>query len=98
MEINEVYDDAVELSLFSCKEGLFEIYSTYGIFYGIIYVEAATAYEKRDEIKNELEMEYLKNKRPTSDFISDFVARYNVQLPDDIFFDFNLESFLDKTS
>ena len=95
MEINEVYD-VIELSLFSCIEGPFEIYFSYDNFYGIIYVEAATAHEKRNEIKKELEMEYRKNKQPTSKFINVFAAKYDVQLPDDIYFSFDLESFADK--
>jgi hypothetical protein len=90
MEINEVYDGVVEVSLFSCKEEPYEIYFTYDIFYGIIYAEAATAYAKRNEIKKELEMEYRKNKQPTRDFINDFATKYDVQLPNDIFFNFNL--------
>ena len=97
LEINEVYDDVVELSLFSCKDGPFEIYFSYDYFYGIIYADAAVAQEKRYEIKKELEIEYNKNKKPTSDFINAFAAKYDVQLPNDIFFDFNLERFLDST-
>jgi len=95
MEINEVYGD-IEVSLFSCKEGPFEIYFSYDFFYGIIYVEAAMAHKKRNEIKKVLEKEYRKNKKPTSDFINDFAKKYEVALPNDIFFDFNLEKFLDK--
>ena len=97
LELCEVFDDVVELSLFSCPEGPYEIYFTYDIFYGIVYVEATVAHEKRNEIKKELEMEYCKNKQATSDFINSFAAKYDVQLPNDIFFDFDLESFLDKT-
>ena len=96
LEIDEVYDDVVEVSLFSSEEGPFEIFFSYDFFYGIIYVEATTAHEKRNEIKKELEMEYRKNKQPTDNFISDFAAKYDVKLPSDIFFNFDLESFLDK--
>jgi len=92
MEINEVYD-VVELSLFSCLEGPYEIYFSYDRFYGIIYVDAATAHEKRNEIKKELEAEYSKNKKPTNDFINGFALKYDVQLPNDIFFDFNPEKY-----
>ena len=93
LEVNEVYDDVVEVSLFSCKEGPYEIYFTYDFFYGIVYVEAAIAHEKRNKIKKELEMEYNKNKKPTSDFINNFAAKYDVKLPHDIFFNFDLLSF-----
>jgi len=95
MEVNEVFDDVVEVSLFSCSEGPFEIYFSYGIFYGIIYVEAEAAYEKRDEIKKELESEYRINKEPTGTFINSFVEKHNVDLPNDIFFEFNLGDFTD---
>jgi hypothetical protein len=95
MEIDEVFDDVLELSLFSSTGGLSEIYFNYGHFYGIIYVEAATAHEKRNKIKKELETEYRKNRQATDAFINEFAAKYDVQLPNDIYFDFNLESFLE---
>jgi hypothetical protein len=94
MEVNEVYDDVVEVSLFSCIEGVFEIYFSYDIFYGIIYADAKTAHKKRDEIKKELEMDYRENKQPSSDFINSFAAKHKVQFPNDIIIDFNMENFL----
>jgi len=93
MEIDEMFDDAVEVSLFSCEEGPYEIFFTYDIFHGIIYTDAETAYEKRNEIKEALEVEYRVNKKVTNDFIHAFAKKYDVQLPNDIFFDFNLDSF-----
>lgn len=57
MEINEVYDGKIEVSLFSSKEGLYEIYLSYGVFCGIIYVDAEKADSKREEIKFELAQE-----------------------------------------
>ena len=91
LEINEVYDGVIELSLFSCAEGPFEIYFSYDIFYGIIYSDAASAHKKRSEIKKALEAEYNKNKKPTNDFINAFAKKYDVHLPNDIFFDFKLD-------
>lgn len=44
MEINEVYDGIIEVSLFSSKDGLYEIYFSYGILYGIIYEDVEKAY------------------------------------------------------
>jgi hypothetical protein len=96
MEINEVYDGVVEVSLFSCEEGSYEIYFSYGRFYGIIYVDEINAHEKRDEIKKELETEYRKNKKVTDAFINDFAVKHDVQMPSDILFDFDLASFSDK--
>ncbi len=87
LEINEVYDSIVEVSLFSSKEGPYEIYFSYGIFYGIIYVDAEKAVSKREEVKKELSLEYQKNKEPTDKFINKFCEKHKVSLPNDIFFD-----------
>lgn len=87
MEINEVYDGKIEVSLFSSEEGLYEIYFSYGILYGIIYVDAGRAYSKREEVKNELEQEYQNHKEPTSEFINAFCEKHKVCMPNDIFFD-----------
>lgn len=87
MEINEVYDGVVELSLFSSEEGPYEIYFSYGKFYGIIYVDAEQAYSKREEVKNELAREYEIHREPTGEFINAFGEKYGVSLPSDIFFD-----------
>ncbi|HHW74987.1 MAG TPA: hypothetical protein GX744_07000 [Firmicutes bacterium] len=86
MEINEVYDGVVEVSLFSSEEGPYEIYFSYGIFYGIIYVDAEEAYSKREEVKKELAREYEIHKEPTAEFINAFGEKYKVCLPNDIFF------------
>lgn len=87
LEINEVYDGVVEVSLFSRERGLHEIYFSYGIFYGIIYAKAEKAFAKREEIKKELEQEYLVHKEPTNEFINAFTKKHGVCLPNDIFFD-----------
>jgi hypothetical protein len=96
LEINEVYDEVVEVSLFSCKDDLYEIYFSFGIMYGIIYAEASIAYEKREEVKKELEAEYNKHKEPTKDFINDFADRYEVCLPNDLFFDFDISRWCEQ--
>jgi len=83
LEINEVYDGKIEVSLFSSKEGLYEIYFSYGI----IYIDAENADSKREEIKNELVKEYQKHKEPTNEFINAFCEKHKVSLPNDIFFD-----------
>ena len=51
MEICEVYDEVVEVSLFSSRTDPYEIYFSYGYMYGIIYVEKEDADAKREEIK-----------------------------------------------
>ena len=90
LEICEVYDDKLEVSLFSSKDSQFEIYLSFGIFYGIIYVEKETEYSLRQEIKKALVEEYSGKKEPTGDFINAFAEKYSVCLPDDIFFNFDI--------
>ena len=87
LEIDEVYDECVEVSLFSSQQGLYEIYVSYGCMYGIIYSEAEEAEAKREEVKAVLEKEYQKHKEPTDEFIDEFVEKYNLCIPNDIFFD-----------
>lgn len=87
LEINEVYDGTVEVSLFSSKDGIYEIYFSYGILYGIIYVDSKKAYSKREEIKDELEQEYRKHKEPTREFVNTFCKKHKVCMPNDILFD-----------
>lgn len=87
LEINEVYDGKIEVSLFSSKEELYEIYFSYGILYGIIYIDAENTDSKREEVKNELVKEYQKHKEPTNEFINAFCEKHKVSLPNDIFFD-----------
>ena len=94
LEIDEVYDDVVEVSLFSSKEGPYEIYISYGILYGIVYAEAENAYAKREEIKAELEAEYNKRPEPTDEFINAFCRKHKVCMPNDILFDFNMVDFI----
>ena len=86
LEIDEVIDEKIEVSLFSSNEGLYEIYLSYGILYGIIYVEAEKADSKHEEIKNELVQEYQNHMEPTSEFINEFCKKHNVCMPADILF------------
>ena len=92
LETCEVFDEILEVSLFSSTVDSYEIYFSYGIFYGIIYVEEENAAEKYETVKNELELEYRKRKNPTTAFINEFAEKYGVSLPNDIFFDFQLWS------
>jgi len=90
LEICEVYDEKLEVSLFSSIVDLYEIYFSYGKFYGIIYVEKKNATEKYETVKNELELEYCQHKDPTTTFINEFAEKNRVSLPNDVFFNFKL--------
>jgi len=89
LETCEVYDEILEVSLFSSIDESYEIYFSYGIFYGIIYVDKENAVEKYETVKNELELEYRQHKDPTETFINEFAEKNRVSLPNDIFFDFH---------
>lgn len=86
LEIDEVYNEEVEVSLFSRQEDPYEIYISYGRMYGIIYVKADEADAKREEVKKELAQEYEKHKEPTREFTNSFCEKHQVSLPNDIFF------------
>ena len=89
LEIDEVYDDEVEVSVFSSTDEPYEIYFSYDIFYGIVYVEKENVYKVRDEMKRELQAEYEKNKKVTNEFINEFSEKYDVSMPGDILFNFD---------
>ena len=87
LEICEVYDAAVEVSVFSSESQPYEIYVSYGRMYGVIYSNAEDAYAKLEEIKKVLEKEYKENKELTDEFIETFAEKYQLELPQDIIFD-----------
>lgn len=87
MEICEVYDEVVEVSLFSSRTDPYEIYFSYGYMYGIIYVEKEDADAKREEIKKELQAEYRKSREPSDEFVNSFAKKHHVCFPNDIVFD-----------
>lgn len=93
LEISEVYDEMVEVSVFSAIDDPYEIYFSYDIFYGIVYTEKENVYKIRDKMKQELQAEYEKNKKATNEFINKFAEKYDVCMPGDIFFNFDLSSF-----
>lgn len=86
LEIDEVYNNEVEVSLFSTEERSYEIYLSYGCLHGIIYVDADEADVKREKVKKELAQEYEKHREPTGEFINSFCKKYQVSFPNDIFF------------
>lgn len=87
LEICEVFDEVVEVSLFSAVDQPYEIYFSFGIMYGIVYSDKENAYDRREQMKLELEQEYRKNKEPSSEFINSFAIKYDVRMPSDIVFD-----------
>ena len=92
LEKDEVYDMQVEVSLFSRPDGPYEIYVSYGLMHGIIYVEAAKATDICEAIKADIEKVYDGSANPPEGFIDTFAKKYDIQLPSDIFFDFDIEN------
>lgn len=99
LEICEVLDDKIEVNLYSCEDiNNYEIYVSYGVMYGIVYVHRDNAIKLRNEIKEVIYNDYVKNgysdDMPTDDFIQKFHNKYNIQIPNDMFFDEN--EFMNK--
>lgn len=67
----------------------YEIYVSFGIMHGIIYVKKENAYSLKEEIKSVFEKEYCQNTEPSDEFINEFCEKYHVELPSDIYFDFD---------
>ena len=94
LEICEVLDDKIEVNLYSCYDiNNYEIYVSYGIMYGIVYAHKNKAEKLREEIKDLIYNDYITNgyneDMPSDEFISEFHKKYNIQIPNDIFFDEN---------
>lgn len=92
LEICEVLDDKIEVNLYSCDDiNNYEIYVSYGVMYGIVYVHKNNAKNLIEEIKELIYNDYISNgyseDMPTDEFINNFYKKYNIQIPSDIFFD-----------
>lgn len=86
LELCEVYDETIEISVFSAVDSPYEIYISYGKMYGIVYCEKENVYEKFKEIKQVLENDYKKNTEPSNEFINTFATKYKLCLPSNILF------------
>ena len=90
LEICEVLDEKIEVNLYSCDDiNNYEIYVSYGVMYGIVYVHKDKVIELREEIKDLIYNDYVKNgyskDMPINEFIRDFDKKYNIQIPHDLF-------------
>lgn len=93
LEISEVLDDVIEVSIFSSNTSPYEIYVAYGKMNGIIYTNANEGYKLRESVKGALFNEYMangKSKEPSNDFIKRFSKKFNLEYPMDLYFNFNL--------
>lgn len=92
LEICEVLDDQIEVNLYSTEDiDNYEIYVSYGIMYGIVYVHKDKAWSLREEIKDLLYNDYITNgysdDMPTDEFIQNFYEKYHICIPRNLFFD-----------
>lgn len=85
LEICEVMDDNIEVSFFSCENEPCEIYVSFGIMYGISYVEKSEAEKIRRQMKEEIEAEYSKNGEPSRNFINEFAKKYSLTIQNSLF-------------
>ena len=69
------------------RETLYEIYVSFGIMFGIVYVKKEATNEIFYEIKVKIEEEYVKNKEPSDKCRSGFDRKYGLSLSNDLFFD-----------
>ncbi len=90
-DIDDVDDDSVimEVCYYSSGTKPYEIYFTFGKMYGIIYTNKNEGPALVEKVKDELVNEYIKNKEPSSSFINTFCEKYNVCIPNDLFFNFD---------
>ena len=54
---------------------------------GIVYVNEADAYLRREDIKRVLAEDYHKNKKPSNEFIVEFENKYELKISSDLYFD-----------
>lgn len=87
LEICEVYNEKIECSLFSRDDGPYEIYVSFDLMVGLVYVSSEEAKSKREEIKKALEEQWKKEGKATSKFINEFHDKYHLCLSNDLFFD-----------
>ncbi len=92
LEICEILDDKIEVNLYSRSNiEKYEIYVDYGVMYGIVYAHKDKAVELREEIKKVIYDDYMKNgyseDMPTDEFMHEFIEKYQLDIPMDIFFD-----------
>ena len=80
LEICEVYDDKVEVDLFSREDpNDWEIYIIFGYMTGLVKTSKDKEAKKREEIKKALIEEYKKNESPSDEFVKKFEKEFNFE-------------------
>ncbi len=87
LEKCEILSDDIEVSKFIALSDneKDEIYVNFDILNGVTYVcknETDTRYR---QIKREIKAEYLKNKKPSEDFVNSFAKKYDLDIFNSVF-------------
>lgn len=103
LEVDEIYGEGkntIEVSLFSSETSPYEIFIQYGIMYGVVYTDKKSGFKLREEIKEALQKEYDRTKQhaPSKEFINAFGEKYGICIPNDTFFNFDMDAMLDAFS
>ena len=87
MEKCEVLGDDIEVSYFSpdTSDRQGELYVSFGIMYGISYVDDSDAESQREQMKKEIEKEHEKNNKPSGAFINSFCRKYDLTITNSLF-------------
>lgn len=85
LELCEVTENEIELSLFSCPYADWDVYVSYGRMYGVSYTPSAAA-AHHNAMKAEIEAEYVKHGlKPSGEFINAFAEKYQLDIMNAIF-------------
>lgn len=83
----EILPDGIEVSKFIAlsENDKDEIYVNFGILNGVTYVPKIETDARYRQIKREIKAEYIKNKKPSKDFINTFGEKYELDIFNSVF-------------
>ena len=83
----EILPDGIEVSKFIAlsENDKDEIYVNFGILNGVAYVPKYETDARYRQIKREIKAEYIKNKKPSENFINSFAIKYKLDIFNSVF-------------
>ena len=83
----EILPDGIEVSKFIAlsDNDKDEIYVNFGILNGVTYVPKYEIDARYRQIKREIKAEYIKNKKPSEDFVNSFAQKYKLDIFNSVF-------------
>ena len=87
LEKCEILSDDIEVSKFIALSDneKDEIYVNFDILNGVTYVRKNETDTRYRQIKREIKAEYLKNKKPSEDFVNSFAKKYDLDIFNNVF-------------